>query len=401
LTITYNVTVTDNTGASLTQPVTITITGSNDAPVLAADASGPHGTAQAVHTSGALTFTDVNLNDHHTVSTSVTSTTWPLGVTAPSGIDAGLAGAVSATTADSTGSGSGLIVFTFGAGDALDFLAAGQKLTITYNVTVTDGSGGSSTQLVTITVIGTNDAPVAVADVAAVKVDTPPNPVSGNLLANDTDVDILDTHTVSAVANGTDNGTTITVVGIYGTLVVTKATGAYTYTLANGQANVQALAEGQRVTDVFTYTNSDNHGGSSSSTLTVTVTGTDDAPALSVVAAGHKYTNTAVTLLSAASTTVSDVDNQTLQSATVMITDFVTGDVLSANVAGTNIKASYANGVLTLSGNDTLANYKQVLNSVTYSSTSADPSNSGTDTSRTISWVVNDGTLLSATQTTT
>src|SRR5262249_42513514 len=198
-----------------------------------------------------------------------------------------------------------------------------------------------------------------------------------------------------------DNGTTITVVGIYGTLVVTKATGAYTYTLANGQANVQALAEGQRVTDVFTYTNSDNHGGSSSSTLTVTVTGTDDAPALSVVAAGTKYTNTAVTLLSAASTTVSDGDNQTLQSATVMITDFVTGDVLSANVAGTNIKASYANGVLTLSGNDTLANYKQVLNSVTYSSTSADPSNSGTDTSRTISWVVNDGTLLSATQTTT
>src|SRR5262245_1640200 len=164
LTITYNVTVTDNLGASLTQPVTITITGSNDAPVLAADASGPHITTQAVNTSGALTFTDVDLTDHHTASTSVTSTTWSLGVTPPSGIDAVLAGALSATVADSTGSGSGSIVFTFGAGEALDFLAAGQTLTIKYNVTVPDDSGASSTQPVTITVIGTNDAPVITYD---------------------------------------------------------------------------------------------------------------------------------------------------------------------------------------------------------------------------------------------
>src|SRR5262249_21629122 len=78
--------------------------------------------------------------------------------------------------------------------------------------------------------------------------------------------------------NATDNGTTFSIVGTFGTLVVTKATGAYTYTLANGQANVEALAAGQHVTDVFNYTNSDNHGGSNSSTLTVTVTGTNDAP---------------------------------------------------------------------------------------------------------------------------
>src|SRR5262245_33698519 len=160
LTITYDVTVTDNTGASLTQPVTITITGSNDAPVLAADASGPHTTIQGFQTSGTLTFTDVDLSDHHTVSASVASTTWSGGVTPPSGIDAVLAGALLTTTADSTGSGSGTIALTFDAADALDFLAAGQKLTITYNVTVTDDSGAISTQLVTITVIGTNDAPV-------------------------------------------------------------------------------------------------------------------------------------------------------------------------------------------------------------------------------------------------
>src|SRR5262249_34394301 len=146
LTITYNVTVTDNTGPSLPQPVPITITGSTDPPVLAADASGPHTTIQAVQTSGTLTFTDVDLTDHHTVSTSVTSATVSVGATLPSGIGAVLAGALSTTVADSTGSSSGSIAFTFDAADALDFLAAGQKLTITYNVTVTDNNGASSTQ---------------------------------------------------------------------------------------------------------------------------------------------------------------------------------------------------------------------------------------------------------------
>src|SRR5262249_15405911 len=120
LTIVYNVTVTDNLGASLTQPVTITITGSNDAPVLAADAPGPHTTIQAVQTSGTLTFTDVDLTDHHTVSTSVTSTSWPLGVTPPSGIDAVLAGALSATVADNTGAGSGSSALSLHAGHAPD-----------------------------------------------------------------------------------------------------------------------------------------------------------------------------------------------------------------------------------------------------------------------------------------
>ena len=57
--------------------------------------------------------------------------------------------------------------------------------------------------------------------------------------------------------------------------------------------------------------------------------------------------------------------------------------------------------MLSLSGSDTLAHYQQVLDSVSYSSSSQNPTNSGADPSRTISWGVNDGTLNSATQTTT
>ncbi|MGL3111436.1 VCBS domain-containing protein [Bradyrhizobium sp. BR 1432] len=127
----------------------------------------------------------------------------------------------------------------------------------------------------------TNHAPVAVADIVSVTEDAM-TVASGNLLANDTDADVGDTRIVSAVAGGADNGTTITVVSAYGTLVVTKATGAYTYTLNNSSASVQALAEGQQVTDQFTYTNADNHGGTGSSTLTVTVTGSNDAATITV-----------------------------------------------------------------------------------------------------------------------
>ena len=106
LTIVYNVTVTGSGGVSLTQPVTIAVTGSNDAPVLAADASGPHTVTQGLITTGTLTFTDVDLNDHHTVSTSVPSAIWSGGATLPSGVAAALAGALSTTASDDTGSGS-------------------------------------------------------------------------------------------------------------------------------------------------------------------------------------------------------------------------------------------------------------------------------------------------------
>ena len=103
LTIVYNVTVTGSGGVSLTQPVTIAVTGSNDAPALAADASGPHTVTQGLITTGTLTFTDVDLNDHHTVSTSVNSATWSGGATLPSGLAAALAGALSTTVSDGYG----------------------------------------------------------------------------------------------------------------------------------------------------------------------------------------------------------------------------------------------------------------------------------------------------------
>ena len=112
------------------------------------------------------------------------------------------------------------------------------------------------------------DSPVAAADTASITEDTAPNPVVGNVLANDQDAD-GDTLTVANA--GTFN------LG-HGTLAL-KADGSYAYTLDNANPAVNALNDGQTLTDAFTYQISDGHGGTSSAALTVTIHGTTDTPA--------------------------------------------------------------------------------------------------------------------------
>src|SRR5262249_46526133 len=61
-------------------------------------------------------------------------------------------------------------------------------------------------------------------------------------------------------------------------LVVTKATGDYTYALgatADEQAALGALGGGHSAPDTFTYTVDDGHGRSAQANLTVTATGHD------------------------------------------------------------------------------------------------------------------------------
>ncbi|WP_150468892.1 DUF4347 domain-containing protein, partial [Cysteiniphilum sp. SYW-8] len=87
---------------------------------------------------------------------------------------------------------------------------------------------------------------------------------------------------------------------------------------------------------------------------------------------------------------VFDISVDSLVSALVTISgNYVQGeDVLDASVTGTNITKNFnaTTGVLSLSGVDSLANYQQVLRSVSYSNTIF--SNMAT---RTVSFVINDG----------
>ena len=55
----------------------------------------------------------------------------------------------------------GNVGWSFNSGpDQFDYLAVGEQLTVTYTVTVTDDNGAEDTQDITLTITGTNDAPV-------------------------------------------------------------------------------------------------------------------------------------------------------------------------------------------------------------------------------------------------
>jgi hypothetical protein len=86
---------------------------------------------------------------------------------------------------------------------------------------------------------------------------------------------------------------------------------------------------------------------------------------------------------------LSDANSTTLDSLTVTIGNPLDGpaEVLAADTSGTAITASYVGNVLTLSGTDSVANYQQVLRTITYENTSQAPDT----TARTIAFVANDG----------
>jgi hypothetical protein len=117
-------------------------------------------------------------------------------------------------------------------------------------------------------------------------------------------------------------------------------------------------------------------------------------PTLDNVAPTVAFTEGGGTVTLSPGATLSDTHSSTLISATVSVSGGFAGDgdVLGFTTAGTSITASYdaAAELLTLTGTDTLAHYQNVLDSVAFAS-GADPTNSGGNPTRTVTWTVDDG----------
>ena len=102
---------------------------------------------------------------------------------------------------------------------------------------------------------------------------------------------------------------------------------------------------------------------------------------------------------------IMDPESTTVVSGTVSFgSGFRTGDTLNF-INQNSITGSFdaATGTLSLSGSASVADYQAALNSVTYSfaPSDGDPTGGGSDTSRTIDWTVNDGTVASTVSTST
>src|SRR5258707_348249 len=222
LVLVYDIKVNDGHGGITTQTVTLTVTGTDDKPSFAVAATaglseqtGLTGSSTLDTTHIALNFTDPDLdNTGHTASVTAVSAS---GVTG--GIPAGAAGTAELmgffhidNVIKTAGSSAGTINTTFSGPDsAFDYLAAGETLNIAYTLQVDDHAGGTSTQTVAVTVIGTNDKPVYLALPESAHLTEGQNvSSSGDLTAHGdflfTDIDLSDTHTVSTTVTATRSG---------------------------------------------------------------------------------------------------------------------------------------------------------------------------------------------------
>jgi VCBS repeat-containing protein len=134
-------------------------------------------------------------------------------------------------------------------------------------------------------------------------------------------------------------------------------------------------------------------------TRVINITPINDTPVLAATAAALSYSESAGRAASVANPVtaidpnlaLSDVDDTQMAGATVTIASgLVAGDVLGfANQNGISGSYNAGTGVLTLSGTASVANYQAALRSVTYSTTSDNPTADG-QVSRTIQFAVTD-----------
>lgn len=275
---------------------------------------GPHGftdgaAAQDVY-SGTLSFTDPVLTDQHTAKAALAKVVWSARRgDLPEGLDRLLASAMTTSLTDSTGSGAGKVGFRFSLADsATSFLAAGETLTVTYEVILRDNHGRSTSRPVTFVITGTNDAPV----ITSARINGGDAghggqgesgdggrghaAVSGELTFADPNVD--DTHTTSAILlSATSSGAALTAAQMSDLAAALKAQLGGREGDGHAEAarwgfylpaSLATLPAGQTVLVQYNVNVADNHGGKASQLVSLLLTGGDKATTvLAGVASGE------------------------------------------------------------------------------------------------------------------
>jgi len=232
-------TIEDGEGGSVPQSATITVTGTNDTPTVAAALIG----SDSEDGEGfGLDLLDGASDVDNGAILSVENVT---------GLVAGV-----------TLIGTNLSVNPSDA--AFQSLADGDSQEIIINYDITDGAGGSVPQTATITIFGTNDLPTVEAELAADATE------DGELV----NVDLLEG------ADDIDDNTTLSVTGLPEVLPEGVTIDGATLTIDPSDAAYQSLAVGETQDIEISYVIDDGDGGSVSQTLTLTVTGTNDVPTI-------------------------------------------------------------------------------------------------------------------------
>jgi VCBS repeat-containing protein len=304
-TVSFDYISTDVEGfASEPATITLTVTGTNDAPVITngADTAALTETDTTLTATGTMLVTDVDTTDvvTSTVESVVVSGTNGSDTTLPNN-DALKAMMSLSSNIVADGATSQELTWDFdSAGTSFDYLATGETLILTYTIQATDDDGTplNDTDTVTVTITGTNDAPKIVSGSISVETTTE-DTLTGNLEAlgagNFTDVDTNDTgysynvlDKVSTTITKMD-GTSINV----GSLTVSM-TEEGEYTLHSDSPNSLNLADGQQVKVSFDVTITDGTANSAVETVFLVLTGTNSGPTITVGNADNELTEAGV-----------------------------------------------------------------------------------------------------------
>ena len=294
---TYTVAISDGHGGQVDQTVTITITGTNDAPTIsAAVAQGDEldETSEPLTAAGSFTVADVDVTD--LVNASVSSL-FVEGDTGGLTMEQ-LEGFFSVTPVAVLNSmqTSSTLNWSFDSNTTtFDYLGEGEELTLVYTVQVQDDSGQTNdknTANVTIVIKGTNDAPVATAGSVSATEDqleggVVVSAVDSDLLSTATDVDNSQTDLFVATVNGSslniDMNITVSLSyldknGDLATQDVTvRIQPEGNYFIAG--FDFDALPVDQDATGTITYQIGDGQGGLTEPLVaTITISGTNDKP---------------------------------------------------------------------------------------------------------------------------
>jgi VCBS repeat-containing protein len=265
----YGVTVLDQLLNSATRQVTIRFTGTNDTPTVNAAASD---FAAIDSDSGAVAFSDPDLNDRPTATIGLQTVAWQdISNDYTSELTAAQIAVFKAALQIAAQAGNtnvGAIDWDYDIVDSLlDFLAVNETITVFSAIVIDDGNGGTVSPSVTVTLYGSNDAPVGAPDSnGTAKNSTVTVAAVAGVLSNDSDPDVhdLDDLFVSHI-NGAAGNVGTAVAGTYGALTL-QADGSYAYAAYKGSLPSKIVAQ-----DTFTYTVADGHGGTDTSTLSFVV----------------------------------------------------------------------------------------------------------------------------------
>ncbi|GAC1033511.1 retention module-containing protein [Pseudomonas sp. No.21] len=307
LVLTYSYDVVDNNGGVTPTTATLTIEGRNDAPVLESTVQSgsiteradgvPGENAGSLTASGDFGFSDADLSNTHSIGTELVSAKDGNGQTV------NVLGNLSASISDAAqGDGQGSVHWNYSvAAGALDYLGAGETVTLVYRVTVTDSSGAPVSRDVTITLTGSNDAPV-VSGVATTLTHEDASAYSLDLLqhASDEDAnDVLSVGNLQQVGSGDASGVSFD---------------AASNSLKIDPSKYDYLAVGEKVVLTYSYEVSDGHGGVTSANASVTIEGRNDAPVVTDTRVTVDEESTGTALNIAAPT---DVDTSNVLTITV------------------------------------------------------------------------------------